>query len=66
MEPIVGLEPTTYGLQIRCSTNCSYIGMYGGNVHDYATTKGVPCGHHTHMTFRAAMGVEPTQTFTAK
>ena len=40
--------------------------VYGGNVHDYATTKGVPCGHHTHMTFSAAMGVEPTQTFAAK
>ena len=24
MEPQVGLEPTTYGLQIRCSANCSY------------------------------------------
>ena len=28
MEPPDGLEPPTFGLQIRCSTNCSYDGNY--------------------------------------
>ena len=39
IKPTVGFEPTTYGLlQIRCSTNYSYVGKYGGNAHDCATT----------------------------